>query len=139
MPTTNQLVRKKRPGKNKKVKTAALKGKRGPQPQASGGIVSIRVMDPKKPNSANRHVARVKLSTGTEISAHIPGEGHRLQEHSEVLVRGGRVKDLPGVRYKIIRMSTGPYATGAPHALNNEGRHQTSTRRNARSKVGQRR
>ncbi len=101
MPTIQQLVRKGRRDKVTKVKTAALKG----SPQRRGVCTRVYTTTPKKPNSALRKVARVKLTTGVEVTAYIPGEGHNLQEHSMVLVRGGRVKDLPGVRYKIIRGS----------------------------------
>jgi small subunit ribosomal protein S12 len=101
MPTINQLVRKGRRDKIAKVKTAALKG----SPQRRGVCTRVYTTTPKKPNSALRKVARVKLTTGIEVTAYIPGEQHNLQEHSMVLVRGGRVKDLPGVRYKIIRGS----------------------------------
>ena len=99
MPTIQQLVRKGRHDKRKEVSTAALKG----SPQRRGVCTRVYTTTPKKPNSALRKVARVRLTTGIEVSAYIPGEGHNLQEHSMVLVRGGRVKDLPGVRYKIIR------------------------------------
>ena len=101
MPTIQQLVRKGRKDKKAKVKTAALKG----SPQRRGVCTRVYTTTPKKPNSAMRKVARVKLRNGTEVTAYIPGEGHNLQEHSMVLVRGGRVKDLPGVRYRIIRGS----------------------------------
>ena len=101
MPTINQLVRKGRRDKIDKVKTAALKE----SPQRRGVCTRVYTTTPKKPNSALRKVARVKLTTGIEVTAYIPGEQHNLQEHSMVLVRGGRVKDLPGVRYKIIRGS----------------------------------
>ena len=101
MPTINQLVRKGRRDKTAKVKTAALKG----SPQRRGVCTRVYTTTPKKPNSALRKVARVRLTTSVEVTAYIPGEGHNLQEHSMVLVRGGRVKDLPGVRYKIIRGS----------------------------------
>jgi len=94
-----QLVRKGRKSKPKKGATPALKG----APQRRGVCTRVYTATPKKPNSALRKVARVRLSSGMEITAYIPGEGHNLQEHSIVLVRGGRVKDLPGVRYKIIR------------------------------------
>ena len=97
MPTIQQLVRKGRSSKRGKVKTPALKG----SPQRRG----VCTATPKKPNSALRKVARVRLSSGIEVTAYIPGEGHNLQEHSIVLVRGGRVKDLPGVRYRIVRGS----------------------------------
>ncbi len=99
MPTINQLVRLGRKPKPKKSKSPALKG----CPQRRGVCVQVRTMTPKKPNSALRKVARVRLTSGVEVTAYIPGEGHNLQEHSIVLVRGGRVKDLPGVRYHIVR------------------------------------
>ena len=96
-----QLVRKGRVSKRAKVKTPALKG----SPQRRGVCTRVYTTTPKKPNSALRKVARVRLSSGIEVTAYIPGEGHNLQEHSIVLVRGGRVKDLPGVRYRIVRGS----------------------------------
>jgi len=99
MPTINQLCRSKRPKVSYKSKCPALKG----QPQARGVCTRVFTTTPKKPNSALRKVARVKLSTGIEVTAYIPGEGHNLQEHSVVLVRGGKVKDLPGVKYHIVR------------------------------------
>jgi small subunit ribosomal protein S12 len=99
MPTIQQLVRNGRQSKAKKNKTLALKG----SPQRRGVCTRVYTTTPKKPNSALRKVCRVKLSSGIEVTAYIPGEGHNLQEHSIVLVRGGRVKDLPGVRYKVIR------------------------------------
>jgi small subunit ribosomal protein S12 len=99
MPTIQQLVRKGRQDKATKTKTAALKG----SPQRRGVCTRVYTTTPKKPNSALRKVARVKLSSQMEITAYIPGEGHNLQEHSIVLVRGGRVKDLPGVRYHVVR------------------------------------
>ena len=99
MPTIQQLVRQGRSTKFSKTKTPALKG----SPQRRGVCTRVYTNTPKKPNSALRKVARVRLTSGVEITAYIPGEGHNLQEHSIVLVRGGRVKDLPGVRYKIIR------------------------------------
>ena len=99
MPTIQQLVRKGRSSKVGKSKTPALKG----SPQRRGVCTRVFTTTPKKPNSALRKVARVRLSSGIEVTAYIPGEGHNLQEHSIVLVRGGRVRDLPGVRYKIIR------------------------------------
>ena len=99
MPTIQQLVRKGRDSKFRKEKTPALKG----APQRRGVCTRVYTATPKKPNSALRKVARVRLTSGVEVTAYIPGEGHNLQEHSIVLVRGGRVKDLPGVRYKIIR------------------------------------
>lgn len=99
MPTIQQLVRKGRDARSSASKTPALKG----SPQHRGVCTRVYTQTPKKPNSALRKIARVKLSTGVEVTAYIPGEGHNLQEHSIVLVRGGRVKDLPGVRYKIVR------------------------------------
>jgi small subunit ribosomal protein S12 len=99
MPTINQLVRKGRKQIKKKKGAPALKA----SPQKRGVCVRVYTATPKKPNSALRKVARVRLTTGVEVSAYIPGIGHNLQEHSVVLVRGGRVKDLPGVRYHIVR------------------------------------
>ena len=99
MPTVNQLVRKGRQAPAQKTKTPALRG----APQKRGVCTRVYTTTPKKPNSALRKVARVRLSNGFEVTAYIPGEGHNLQEHSIVLIRGGRVKDLPGVRYHIIR------------------------------------
>ncbi len=99
MPTIQQLVRKGREAKTYKTKTPALKG----SPQRRGVCTRVYTNTPKKPNSALRKVCRVRLTSGIEITAYIPGEGHNLQEHSIVLVRGGRVRDLPGVRYKVIR------------------------------------
>ena len=99
MPTVQQLVRKGRKPTTGKTKTPALRG----SPQRRGVCTQVKTQTPKKPNSALRKVARVRLTTGVEVSAYIPGVGHNLQEHSIVLVRGGRVKDLPGYRYKIVR------------------------------------
>ena len=118
MPTINQLVRKGRKKKVKKSKTPALEG----CPQKRGVCLRVFTTTPKKPNSALRKVARVRLSNGIEVTAYIPGEGHNLQEHHVVLVRGGRVKDLPGVRYQVIR--------GALDCAGVEGR------RKSRSKYG---
>jgi small subunit ribosomal protein S12 len=114
LPTINQLTRKGRSRKRSKSKAPALlytynalKGQRRQiskgAPQKRGVCTQVRTMTPKKPNSALRKIARVRLSNGIEVTAYIPGEGHTLQEHSVVLVRGGRVKDLPGVRYHVIR------------------------------------
>ena len=115
MPTVNQLVRKGRASSQKRTKAPALrvvqntlknKITRGPGcPQRRGVCVQVRTTTPKKPNSALRKIARVRLTNGMEVTAYIPGEGHNLQEHSVVLVRGGRVKDLPGVRYHTVRGS----------------------------------
>ena len=121
MPTINQLVRRPRKAKIKKSKSPALEG----NPQKKGVCIRVYTTTPKKPNSALRKVAKVRLSNGREVVAYIPGEGHNLQEHSVVLVRGGRVRDLPGVRYHIIR---GVYDTAGV-----EGR------RNSRSKYGTKR
>ena len=120
MPTINQLVRKGRKKIKKKSKSPVLDG----CPQKKGVCTLIKVQTPKKPNSAMRKVARVVLTNSQEITAYIPGEGHSLQEHSIVLVRGGRVRDLPGVRYHIIR-----------GALDAEG---VSGRKQSRSKYGTR-
>jgi len=108
VPTIQQLVRKGRQTKPDKSKTPALKG----SPQRRGVCTRVYTATPKKPNSALRKVARVRLTSGVEVTAYIPGEGHNLQEHSIVLVRGGRVKDLPGVRYKIVRGALDAAAVG---------------------------
>ena len=118
MPTLNQLVRKGRESVEKRKKTRALES----CPQKRGVCVRVYTTTPKKPNSALRKVARVRLTNGYEVTSYIPGEGHNLQEHSVVLVRGGRVKDLPGVRYHIVR--------GALDSTGVDGR------RRARSKYG---
>jgi small subunit ribosomal protein S12 len=118
MPTTQQLVRRGRKTARAKTKSPALKG----SPQRRGVCTRVFTITPKKPNSALRKVARVRLTSGIEATAYIPGAGHNLQEHSIVLVRGGRVKDLPGVRYKVIRA-----------ALDTAG---VSDRKQARSKYG---
>ncbi len=99
MPTINQLIRHPRKPKTKKSKSPALEG----NPQKRGVCIRVYTTTPKKPNSALRKVAKVRLTNGKEVVAYIPGEGHNLQEHSVVLVRGGRVKDLPGVKYHIVR------------------------------------
>ncbi len=114
MPTANQLIRKGRKSTGKRAKSPALqvsyssltgrsrRNKRG-SPQRRGVCLQVKTIPPKKPNSALRKVARIRLTNGVEITAYIPGEGHNLQEHSVVLVRGGRVPDLPGVRYHVVR------------------------------------
>ncbi len=121
MPTINQLIRKPRVVQKSRTKAPALSS----CPQRRGVCTQVKIMTPKKPNSALRKIARVKLSNGKEITAYIPGEKHNLQEHSIVLVRGGRVRDLPGVRYHIIR--------GTLDAAGVEGRRQS------RSKYGSKR
>ena len=121
MPTIQQLVRKGRATKRRKEATPALKG----APQRRGVCTRVYTATPKKPNSALRKVARVRLTNGFEVSSYIPGEGHNLQEHSVVMIRGGRVKDLPGVRYHIIRGT-----------LDTQG---VSDRRQRRSKYGAKR
>ena len=108
MPSINQLVRKGRKKPKKKLSTPGLKSSQGRKkvlaaPQRRGVCTRVYTTTPKKPNSALRKVARVRLTNGMEVTSYIPGEGHNLQEHSVVLVRGGRVKDLPGVRYKVVR------------------------------------
>ncbi len=139
MPTINQLVRKGRTPKSKKSGAPALlfhlnhrtsKLTRAPgrgSPQKRGVCTQVRTQTPKKPNSALRKVARVRLVNGIEVTAYIPGEGHSLQEHSVVLVRGGRVKDLPGVRYHIVRGALD--ATGVNNRK--QGRSKYGTRKNA--------
>ena len=121
MPTINQLIRKGRQSSAKRTKAPALQS----CPQKRGVCTVVRTATPKKPNSAMRKVARVKLTNGNEVTAYIPGIGHNLQEHSVVLIRGGRVKDLPGVRYHIIR--------GTKDTLGVDGRKR------ARSKYGAKR
>jgi len=135
MPTMNQLVRKGRKKLTSKTKTPALRfvynalknkttlGKSSPQKR--GVCLQVKTTTPKKPNSALRKIARVRLSNGMEVTAYIPGEGHELQEHSVVLIRGGRVKDLPGVRYHIIRGALD--ATGV--ANRRQGRSKYGTKR----------
>jgi small subunit ribosomal protein S12 len=106
MPTVNQLIKHGRKKKRKRDKTPALvsRKKNGkPCPQKAGVVIRLYVVEPKKPNSAKRRVVRVRLTNGLEVTAYDPGEGSNLQEHSQVLLRGGRVKDLPGVRYHVIR------------------------------------
>lgn len=136
MPTINQLVRKGRKPKARKSKAPALQYRynalkqrrslaRKGAPQKRGVCTQVKTMTPKKPNSALRKIARVRLANGIEVTAYIPGEGHTLQEHSVVLVRGGRVPDLPGVRYHIIR--------GAIDSMGVEGRNKQ------RSKYGTKR
>ena len=121
MPTVNQLIKRGRKKPAKKTKSAALEG----CPQKRGVCLQVKTTSPKKPNSALRKIARVRLSNGKEITAYIPGEGHNLQPHSIVLVRGGRVRDLPGVRYHIVR--------GTHDTAGVEGRKQS------RSKYGEKR
>lgn len=121
MPTINQLVRKARTVQRSRPKHPALHG----CPQKKGVCLQVKIMTPKKPNSALRKVARVRLSNQVEVTAYIPGEGHNLQEHSIVLVRGGRVRDLPGVRYHIVR-----------GVLDSQG---VADRKQARSKYGAKR
>jgi small subunit ribosomal protein S12 len=111
MPTISQLIRQGRISKKKKTKSPALKA----CPQRRGVCLQVRTMTPKKPNSALRKIARVRLTTGIEVTSYIPGEGHNLQEHSIVLVRGGRVKDLPGVRYHIVRGTLDAAGVNARH------------------------
>ncbi|QGJ70128.1 30S ribosomal protein S12 [Planctomycetales bacterium 10988] len=113
MPTINQLIRKRRKPAKKQSKSPVLQQ----CPQRKGVCLQVRTMTPKKPNSALRKIARVRLTNGKEVTVYIPGEGHKLQEHSIVLVRGGRVRDLPGVRYHVVRGSLD--ATGV------EGRKQS--------------
>ena len=120
MPTISQLVRKGREKVEKKTKAPALKG----SPQKRGVCLIVRTVSPKKPNSALRKVCRVRLTNGEEVTAYIPGIGHNLQEHSVVLIRGGRVKDLPGVRYHVIR--------GTLDSMGVEGRKQSRSKYGAK-------
>jgi len=120
MPTINQLVRKRRKQKRVFSKSPVL----DQCPQKRGVCLQVRTMTPKKPNSALRKIARVRLSNGKEVTVYIPGEGHSLQEHSIVLVRGGRVRDLPGVRYQVIR--------GSLDTLGVDGRKQSRSRYGAK-------
>lgn len=120
MPTINQLVKKQRTVQRKKTKTVVLEK----CPHKQGVCLQVRTMTPKKPNSALRKITRVRLSNGKEVTVYIPGEGHNLQEHSIVLVRGGRVRDLPGVRYQVVR--------GARDTLGVEGRKQSRSRYGAK-------
>lgn len=120
MPTVNQLVRRARRKQQAKKKNVALEG----CPQKRGVCLLVKTVTPKKPNSALRKVARVRLSNGKEVTAYIPGIDHNLQEHSIVLVRGGRVRDLPGVRYHIVR--------GALDAIGVEGRRQSRSKYGAK-------
>jgi small subunit ribosomal protein S12 len=119
MPTTNQLVRKGRKQLTNKSKSPALKR----CPQRRGVCLLVKTQTPKKPNSALRKVARVRLTSGYEVTAYIPGEGHNLQEHSVVLVRGGRVKDLPGVRYHIVRGTLDSLGGAGPSNTNKLARN----------------
>ncbi len=120
MPTINQLVRKRRKSRRQFSKSPVLEQ----CPQKQGVCLQVRTMTPKKPNSALRKITRVRLSNGKEVTVYIPGEGHNLQEHSIVLVRGGRVRDLPGVRYQVVR--------GAQDALGVDGRKQSRSRYGAK-------
>ncbi|MFP3937003.1 MAG: 30S ribosomal protein S12 [Phycisphaerae bacterium] len=121
MPTVNQLIRNPRRMQRKKKKNVALEG----CPQKRGVCLQVKAVTPKKPNSALRKVARVRLSNGKEVTAYIPGIDHNLQEHSIVLVRGGRVRDLPGVRYHVVR--------GTLDAAGVEGRKQSRSKYGAKS------
>ena len=135
MPSINQLVRKGRRKPKKKVATPGLKSGQGRKqriaaPQRRGVCTRVYTATPKKPNSALRKVARVRLTNGMEVTAYIPGEGHNLQEHSVVLIRGGRVKDLPGVRYHIVRGTLDAVGAAGPSNTNKKERSQ------GRSKYG---
>lgn len=127
MPTTNQLVRFGRKPNKSKTKAPALKG----APQRSGIVLQVKVVNPRKPCSGNFKVARVRLTNGEEVTAYIPGEGHNLQEHSHVLVRGGRVPTLAGVRYHVVRgtLDAAGVGRGRDGALRNQGRSKYGTKR----------
>ncbi|MFP4502436.1 MAG: 30S ribosomal protein S12 [Candidatus Hydrogenedentota bacterium] len=134
MPTINQLVRNCRKSRHAKTKSPALKG----SPQASGTCTRVFTMTPKKPNSALRKVARVRLKNGSEVTSYIPGIGHNLQEHSQVMIRGGRVKDLPGVRYHLVRGKLDAQGDmGGQATLRDDGGKKLHDGRwNSRSKYG---
>lgn len=123
MPTINQLIRENRKPKHRSSRTRALQG----SPQKQGICIRVSTRTPKKPNSALRKIAKVRLSNGKEVIAYIPGEGHLLQEHSVVLIRGGRVQDLPGVKYHIIRGAEGRDLYGVPGRR--QGRSKYGTKR----------
>ena len=126
LPTVNQLLRKGRKTLKKKNKTPALKG----SPQRRGVCTAVKTQTPKKPNSALRKIARVRLSSGYEVTAYIPGEKHNLQEHSVVLIRGGRVKDLPGVRYHIVRGALDTQGVGVGrYVQRNQGRSKYGSKK----------
>ncbi|WP_183988564.1 30S ribosomal protein S12 [Deinobacterium chartae] len=125
MPTTQQLLRKGRQSLQKKTKVPALKS----SPQRRGVCTAVKTTTPKKPNSALRKIARVRLTSGFEVTAYIPGEGHNLQEHSVVLIRGGRVKDLPGVRYHIVRGSLDTAGVKGARQPRNKSRSKYGTKK----------
>ena len=135
MPSTNQLIRKGRTRPQKKVTTPGLKSgagakKRVAAPQRRGVCTVVKTQTPKKPNSALRKIARVRLSHGGEVTAYIPGEKHNLQEHSVVLIRGGRIKDLPGVRYHIVRGALDAQGVGVGrYVQRNQGRSKYGTKK----------
>ncbi|MCS6900795.1 MAG: 30S ribosomal protein S12 [Myxococcales bacterium] len=126
MPTINQLIRQGRQAAHYKTASPALKS----CPQKRGVCVRVYTTNPKKPNSALRKVCRVRLTNGMEVTSYIPGEGHNLQEHSSVLIRGGRVKDLPGVRYHVVRGTLDSSGAAGPSSTNKK------TRTISRSKYG---
>jgi small subunit ribosomal protein S12 len=132
MPTMNQLVKFGREAPRHKTASPALKG----CPQRRGVCVRVYTTTPKKPNSALRKVARVRLSNGIEVTTYIPGEGHNLQEHSVVLIRGGRVKDLPGVRYHIVRGSLDAVGAAGPSSTNKKERSQGRSKYGVKRKKG---
>ena len=120
MPTIQQLLRTGRHAQASKTKTPALRG----CPQRRGVCTQVKTTTPKKPNSALRKIARVRLTTGVEVTAYIPGIGHNLQEHSRVLIRGGRVKDLPGVRYHVVRGTLDASGAIGPSSTNKVNRNR---------------
>lgn len=134
MPTINQLVRRPRKQQRRRTKSLALQR----CPFKAGIVQMTKLMDPKKPNSGHRHAARVLLTTGTEVTCFIPGEGHNIQQHSVVLVRGGRVQDVPGVRYKIVRgnrdtqgvQPSRKWANGGDPVKRNKSRSKYGVKRN---------
>ena len=128
MPTIQQLVRKGRQAKTSKTKTPALKG----SPQRRGVCTRVYTTTPKKPNSALRKVCRVRLTNQMEVTSYIPGEGHNLQEHSVVLIRGGRVKDLPGVRYHVVRGTLDASGASGPSSTNKANRNRKRSKYGAK-------
>ena len=124
MPTINQLVRKGRSSKRRRSKSPVLEA----CPQKRGVCLQVKTQTPKKPNSALRKVARVRLTNGMEVTSYIPGEGHNLQEHNSVLIRGGRVKDLPGVRYHVVRGTLDASGASGPSSTNKANRNRSRSK-----------
>lgn len=130
MPTINQILNGARKKKRRRIKAPALEG----CPQKAGTVLRVYVTSPKKPNSANRRCVRVRLTNGMEVSAYDPGEVSNLQEHSQVLIRGGRVKDLPGVRYHVIRGKLDAHGARGPSPTNKAERHKSRSKYGVKKK-----